>query len=177
MSTRASSVWSKDHDQLLLNARKRGMNWVAIQQAHFPDKTPNACRKRHERLVERRTIDDWDGQKLECVAKEYMNIRKQMWSMLADRVGEKWQLIESKVIANRISECRGWASLTDHETVVFGERVEEPSNGRTWCIEEPAAELRSGSQWDEIPLSCRSDRHRQGEHRNWLGEIWRLWCL
>ena len=88
-------------DQQLVDARERGQNWVAIQQAYFPDKTPNACRKRHERLMGIRSGDEWESQKFEWVAKGYMNLRKQMWSLLADRVGEKWQLVESKVRATR----------------------------------------------------------------------------
>ncbi|KAI9790456.1 MAG: hypothetical protein M1816_005120 [Peltula sp. TS41687] len=93
---RKSSVWSKENDQQLVDARKRGQNWTAIQQAHFSDKTANACRKRHERLMGIRSGDEWESQKFDWVAKEYMNVRKQMWTLLADRVGEKWQQVETK---------------------------------------------------------------------------------
>lgn len=78
-------------------ARSSGLNWQPIASKHFPTKTANACRKRHERLMERRNAEDWDGPKLETLAKEYMDVRKEMWSLLASRVGEKWQLIEVKV--------------------------------------------------------------------------------
>jgi hypothetical protein len=78
-------------------ARASGLNWQPIATKHFPNKTANACRKRHERLMERRNAEDWDGVKLETLATEYMAIRREMWSILADRVGEKWQIIEAKV--------------------------------------------------------------------------------
>lgn len=80
-----------------MSARARGHNWVVIQKNHFHDKTPNACRKRHERLMERKNVDEWDGHKFERVAKEYLALRKEIWGPLAARVGEKWQVIESKV--------------------------------------------------------------------------------
>ncbi|KAI9817993.1 MAG: hypothetical protein M1832_004514 [Thelocarpon impressellum] len=96
-SQRASTAWTAQEDQTLLAARAQGKNWAPIQNTHFPSKTPNACRKRHERLMERRNTEDWDGEKLEKLAKEYLNMRRDMWTMLASRVGEKWQVVESKV--------------------------------------------------------------------------------
>jgi hypothetical protein len=78
-------------------ARAQGMNWAPIQQAYFPSKTPNACRKRHERLMERRSADDWDGLKLENLAKNYMGMRREIWSGLASVCGEKWNVVEAKV--------------------------------------------------------------------------------
>lgn len=80
-----------------MSARAAGMNWAPIQTAYFPTKTPNACRKRHERLMERRSADDWDGMKLEGMAKAYMDMRKEIWAPLAERCGEKWAVVEAKV--------------------------------------------------------------------------------
>lgn len=73
------------------------MNWGPIREQYFASKTPNACRKRHERLMEQRNAEEWDGVKLETLAQMYMEVRKEMWSVLADRLGEKWQTIEAKV--------------------------------------------------------------------------------
>lgn len=78
-------------------ARAQGMNWQPIANSHFPNKSGNACRKRHERLMEKRNAEDWDGIKLERLAVEYMAVKKEMWSMLAIRLGEKWQNVEAKV--------------------------------------------------------------------------------
>ncbi len=35
--------------------------------------------------------------KVEQLAREYLELRKEMWEMLANRVGEKWQIVEAKV--------------------------------------------------------------------------------
>jgi hypothetical protein len=94
----SSGAWNPQDDQTLMAARAQGMNWAPIQQAYFPSKTPNACRKRHERLMERRSADDWDGLKLETLAKNYMGMRREIWSGLAAQTGEKWNVVEQKVL-------------------------------------------------------------------------------
>ncbi|KAF2756411.1 hypothetical protein EJ05DRAFT_64581 [Pseudovirgaria hyperparasitica] len=93
---RTASTWSNADDEILMSARAAGMNWQPISAKHFPAKTANACRKRHERLMERRNAEEWDGVKLETLAVEYMNCRREMWQILANRVGEKWTLVEQK---------------------------------------------------------------------------------
>lgn len=93
----SSGAWNPTDDQTLMAARSQGMNWQPIQQSYFPNKTPNACRKRHERLMERRSADDWDGIKLENLAKNYMGMRREIWSGLAAQTGEKWNVVEQKV--------------------------------------------------------------------------------
>ena len=50
--------------------------------------------------MERRSADDWDGLKLENLAKTYMVIRREIWSGLAARTGEKWNVVEQKVYAS-----------------------------------------------------------------------------
>ncbi len=98
MPHRASSgAWTPQDDQNLLQARQQGLNWAQIQNNYFPNKTPNACRKRHERLMERKGADDWDQRKLERMAKEYISLRKEIWQPLAQRTGEKWNVVESMV--------------------------------------------------------------------------------
>ncbi|KAL6703764.1 NAD-dependent protein deacylase sir2rp2 [Coniothyrium glycines] len=91
-----SSSWSAKDDETLIQARAQGLNWNQIGPKHFPTKTPNACRKRHERLMERQNAEQWDGVKLDVLAQAYMEVRREMWSILAARVGEKWQLVEQK---------------------------------------------------------------------------------
>jgi hypothetical protein len=92
-----SSSWSTRDDEILIQARAQGLNWNQIGPKHFPSKTPNACRKRHERLIERQNAEQWDGVKVDVLAQAYVKVRREMWSMLAARVGEKWQLVETKV--------------------------------------------------------------------------------
>jgi hypothetical protein len=47
--------------------------------------------------MERQNAEQWDGVKLDVLAQAYMEVRRDMWSILAARVGEKWQLVEQKV--------------------------------------------------------------------------------
>lgn len=46
--------------------------------------------------MERQNAEQWDGVKLDVLAQAYMDVRRDMWSILAARVGEKWQLVEQK---------------------------------------------------------------------------------
>lgn len=102
-ATRSAAIWSAGDDEILLQARASGLNWQPIASRHFPNKTANACRKRHERLVERRHAEDWDSQKLEMLAQEYMACRREMWEVLAARLGERWNVVEAKVRASCFS--------------------------------------------------------------------------
>jgi hypothetical protein len=90
-------TWTAAEDAALIQARKQGQNWADLQRAHFPSKTPNACRKRYERLVERRGLHDHGGRRAERVASEYMNMRRETWSGLAQRVGMRWEVVEALV--------------------------------------------------------------------------------
>jgi len=47
--------------------------------------------------MDRRNNEDWEGGKLELLANEYMNVRREMWSILTSRLGEKWTMVEAKV--------------------------------------------------------------------------------
>ncbi|KAF6831321.1 myb family transcription factor [Colletotrichum musicola] len=105
----SSGAWTPQDDQQLLTARSQGLNWGQIQMAYFPNKTPNACRKRHERLMERKGADDWDNRKLERLAKEYMSMRKEIWSGLAARTGEKWNVVEAKCMSNGLKNLQSAA--------------------------------------------------------------------
>jgi len=89
--------WTAADDDVLASARAAGLNWQPIATKFFPSKTANACRKRHERLMERRHQDDWEGERLEQLSQVYFDCRKEMWSLMAARLGERWSLVESKV--------------------------------------------------------------------------------
>lgn len=96
-AARPVSSWNPQDDSNLIHARQQGLNWQVIANRMFPGKTPNACRKRHERLMERSNADEWDGVKLELLASTYMDLRAQMWELMAKRLNEKWQVLEAKV--------------------------------------------------------------------------------
>ena len=80
-----------------MNAKAQPLSWAEVAKNHFPDKSGNACRKRFERLMEKHRGEEWEGEKLEMLATEYREIRADMWQMLANRVGEKWETVEVKV--------------------------------------------------------------------------------
>jgi hypothetical protein len=99
LASTSSASWSTHDDNVLLNARARSHGWGQIQKEHFPTKTPNACRKRYERLVAKRRGPEWDSEKLERLCRHYNLLREQTWRPLADAVGERWQDIEKAVSA------------------------------------------------------------------------------
>ena len=87
--------WSSEDDELLMRARREGLNWQPIASKYFPDKSANACRKRHERLME--NADNMGAIDIDKLSKAYLDSREDMWKLLADRVGEDWQAVEAKV--------------------------------------------------------------------------------
>lgn len=49
-------------------------------------------------LVEKPTvIDQGSGDNLDDIALAYQQARKDMWTVVAERLGEKWQTLESQV--------------------------------------------------------------------------------
>ncbi|SPO06150.1 uncharacterized protein DNG_08839 [Cephalotrichum gorgonifer] len=122
----ASAAWSKDDDESLMNARASGLNWSQIQQRYFPSKTPNACRKRHERLIERKTADNWNKSDFERLSMEYMRMRKEIWSPLAERVGEKWNVVEQKCMSNGLKNLQSAARAgTRRERLESGHQMQQ----------------------------------------------------
>ncbi|KHE79124.1 hypothetical protein GE21DRAFT_1221700 [Neurospora crassa] len=105
----SSGAWNQDDDRALLALRAMGKNWNQIQREAFPNKTGNACRKRHERLMERRGQTDFDSLKLERLSKEYMSMRKEIWKPLADRCGEKWHVVEAQCMSNGLKNIQSHA--------------------------------------------------------------------
>lgn len=105
-----ASPWSSSDDTQLINARQKGLNWQPIASKYFPTKTPNACRKRYERLMDKRnSADSWDGVKIEQLARAYIEVREEMWEVLAKLVGEKWQDVEKKVRPDRLDRLPAWS--------------------------------------------------------------------
>jgi hypothetical protein len=48
--------------------------------------------------MDRINAEQWEGVRLDILAQAYMEVRRDMWSILAARIGEKWQMVETKVI-------------------------------------------------------------------------------
>jgi len=98
----SSGPWQDEEDNILLNARSRGHGWRQIQQEHFPFKTPNACRKRYERLIAKKRGSSWDEAKFEKLGILYKQLREQIWMPLADAMDESWEDVEKAVSPFRI---------------------------------------------------------------------------
>ncbi|KAF2021860.1 hypothetical protein BU24DRAFT_30789 [Aaosphaeria arxii CBS 175.79] len=120
-----STTWSTKDDQTLIEARAKNLNWNQIAPNYFPSKSPNACRKRHERLMEKQNAEQWDGVKLDVLAQAYMDVRREMWSILAERVGEKWTLVEQKCMEKGLRNLTH-ASRTAQKKQDSEERHERP---------------------------------------------------
>ncbi|CAI6331987.1 unnamed protein product [Periconia digitata] len=91
-----TSSWSTKDDEILIQARAQGLNWNQIAPKHFPSKSPNSCRKRHERLMQKQNVEQWDGPKLGILATVYMEHRAEIWGPIANLLGEKWTVVEQK---------------------------------------------------------------------------------
>lgn len=96
MNIGRTGIWTDAEDKLLIRARARNEGWSAIASRHFPGKTGNACRKRHERLKKKEGGGN-EGDKIESIAKEYMVMREEMWKTIADHCGETWKEVEKIV--------------------------------------------------------------------------------
>ncbi|KJX99786.1 hypothetical protein TI39_contig352g00015 [Zymoseptoria brevis] len=123
---RNAAIWSTADDEILLQARASGLNWQPIATRHFPNKTANACRKRHERLVERRHVEDWDTHKLELLAEEYMACRQEMWEILASRLGERWGVIEAKCMEKGLKTLQTAARTAHRKAAADSHSVGDP---------------------------------------------------
>ncbi|KAF2211624.1 hypothetical protein CERZMDRAFT_98505 [Cercospora zeae-maydis SCOH1-5] len=122
---KTAAIWSSTDDETLLRARASGLNWQPIASRHFPNKTANACRKRHERLIERRHGDDWDTHKLELLATEYMACRREMWEVLASRLGERWVVVESKCMEKGFKTLQTAARMAQRKAAADHQSIDE----------------------------------------------------
>ena len=98
-----SGPWTTEEDEILCDCRTRGFGWAQIQEKHFPSKSANACRKRHERLTTKRRSTDWDETRLERLAVNYRQMREQIWGHLADKLGEKWEHVEKAASSDTLT--------------------------------------------------------------------------
>jgi len=93
-----SGPWSQDEDQVLVDAKGQGLGWNELCKKYFPQKSGNACRKRHERLMAKRNAN-WSDDRIMKVRQVYnkRGMREQVWKTLAQHCGEKWEDIERVV--------------------------------------------------------------------------------
>ncbi|KAF2461388.1 hypothetical protein BDY21DRAFT_85184 [Lineolata rhizophorae] len=166
-NARASTTWSADDDEQLMRARAQGLNWQPIAARFFPGKTANACRKRHERLMERQKAENWDGVRLETLATEYARARRAMWTMLGERVGEKWTVVEQKVREPCDSLGYPLTRSPTHPLTHTRPRSKDPLLTERTRFSPAAFLLRSA--WKRgSRLSCRSTAQCSGRSEVWL---------
>ena len=54
-----------------------------------------------------RINEDWESTKLEEMAAAYVELRQQIWEVLAKEIGENWKVVETKVsVMSRQPLCR-----------------------------------------------------------------------
>jgi len=150
----SSGAWNATDDQTLMNARKQGMNWAPIQAAFFPTKTPNACRKRHERLMERKSNEDWDIRKIEELAKHYMDSRKEIWTPLAALAGEKWNVVEQKCMSSGLKNLQTAARAFSRREKGPGGAVMDGNpfpHQQGYSVHDPHSREDSGISFDVEP--------------------------
>lgn len=91
---RKSSSWPDHDDKLLMEMRAKSHPWNEIAEAFGRTeegaliKSPNACRKRYERLSQYESFQKvLERYSEEEIATVYMDIKVAMWKMLADKLG------------------------------------------------------------------------------------------
>lgn len=97
---RRTNAWPPDLEKRLLDLKSDGLKWYEIEQDSMLEaagKSDNACRKHWELLMRYKKAEEWDKEKLAQLATLYMSTREEMWGTIADKLGEPWDLIETKV--------------------------------------------------------------------------------
>lgn len=136
---RTATPWNPSDDKRLIDARHKGLSWKHIAPEHFPDKTANACRKRHERLMDKRNNqDNWDGQKFETLARAYNENREKIWRILAEPLHERWEDVERKVCRTiSLIISRDWKS--ENSVACDGKYTFFPHSA--WCTHKCGAAI------------------------------------
>ncbi|KAK5467843.1 hypothetical protein LTS15_000816 [Exophiala xenobiotica] len=99
-----SGPWTSEEDDILIKAKGQGLAWEEIHKKFFPNKTGNACRKRHDRLLIKARDPTWDEARTQKVVARYNRVRDQVWRGIAEQVGEKWEDVERVILQQG---CRG----------------------------------------------------------------------
>ncbi|UKZ49219.1 hypothetical protein TrVGV298_003463 [Trichoderma virens] len=166
----SSGAWTQQDDEQLLAARQQGLNWNQIRDQYFQSKTPNACRKRHERLIERKNVDDWDTRRMQILAKEYMSMRKEIWSGLAARTGEKWNVVEAKCMSNGLKNLQSAARAASRrdrlETGLTGSPATSSSGTHSYSSSASYHQQQQQQQPQQHlqPHSHLHPQHHQGQY-------------
>ncbi|KIV95660.1 hypothetical protein PV10_03285 [Exophiala mesophila] len=101
-----SGPWTAEEDSILVDERSRGLAWDDIHNRHFPTKSGNACRKRHERLMVKARESDWDDTRISNLLNVYHSQRETIWAPLAKTLGERWEDVEKVLFQQGLRSLR-----------------------------------------------------------------------
>ncbi|KIW65268.1 hypothetical protein PV04_07541 [Phialophora macrospora] len=134
-----SGPWNNDEDSILMEAKLKGMSWEEIHRQHFPGKSANACRKRHERVLAKVRNTNWDEARIQRVTDAYHKHRSSIWAPLCNELGESLSDVEkvmfqqglrnlrnpsrSSHTRNRSRASSGQAGMSEYER---GSSLDEP---------------------------------------------------
>ena len=102
-----SAPWTSAEDSALIDAKSQGLGWNEIHQRFFPNKSGNACRKRHERLMVKIRTTEWSEGRIQNVMNAYNSpgVREHFWRRIAEPFGERWEDVE-KVVCQQQSRSK-----------------------------------------------------------------------
>jgi hypothetical protein len=134
-----SGPWTQAEDEILLDAKSQGLSWEEIHRQHFPGKSANACRKRHERCLMKMKRTDWDEARIQRVRDAYIRNRPMIWAPLVNDIGETLEDIERVVSLHsifvlKISAYIGVCSCSNKDSAASGIHQE----GMLVTVHEPA---------------------------------------
>lgn len=117
----SSAPWTAAEDSSLLQFRSEGMDWNEMAEQCLPNRSPVACRARHEYLIKfQKRGDNRDDDLLPEIAISYQLLRQEIWQPLAKRTGKPWDRLEQIVsffgstafdwteVKCRSVWCKGW---------------------------------------------------------------------
>ena len=102
-----SAPWTSAEDSALIDAKSQGLGWNEIHHRFFPNKSGNACRKRHERLMVKIRTTEWSDIRIQNVMNAYNSpgVREHFWRRIAEPYGERWEDVE-KVVCQQQSRSK-----------------------------------------------------------------------
>ncbi|MCJ1313744.1 hypothetical protein MMC25_007424 [Agyrium rufum] len=191
-SERSSAAWTQDDDDRLHEARAKSLGWGEVAKL-FHSKSPNACRKRYERLKSQKQPGDWEGENLQELARIYVECRQQMWEMLARKMHyDKWEQLEKvcfekgvptlKRVANRDfrQSTRSPSENDDSGLILYESRPMGNRGGHyrhpSSMLEPPVSQLPSGttsgnSSVQAFPVSETSSSDRANSITSFMSQF------
>ncbi|KAH8900698.1 hypothetical protein GQ53DRAFT_835635 [Thozetella sp. PMI_491] len=159
-----SGTWGVQHDTLLLAARDSGQSWSEIQAEYFPGITSNACRKRHERLMERKGTNDGGMRELEPAIMDKaaaerqreleLKIRKDAEDAFERRMKEMWKVEEE--CRKEVLKAKAEAERATRERI----EVELKAEKERRRLHEQAMEQAERDSRDKIEAEMRAMEER-----------------